>query len=491
MKLPAQYEIQPVETAPYRRLKDYVIATTGLAYYQDKDNALIELFDRRLSCLGIRNYDSYLQIIRSDNRGKAEFDALITELTIGETFFFRYTEQFDALRDNILPECIERNSVKKQLRIWSAGCANGAELYSIAILLCELLSSKLDQWEIRLIGTDINPDVIRRAKEGLYNDWMLRDLPPFLKDRYFTRPNALWKVKIPNPKWLTFSCHNLIRDPIPSLDQDIINFDLVLCRNVMIYFDRTAIKRLAIQLRNSLVDGGWLLVGHAEPSAEFNEIFLPVSAPGTTLYRKTDRDTNKDDCDVVPALFLLPAERPADRLPKSVFPYFEAPQPTSPAMQSPTTTSDEIYAESDESQNGSIARSDSHSEISEIEAFMNRGLWPDALNVANSLLKLDKLNPCLHFQRGLIMQHMGEHLEAEACLRRSIYLDRNFALAHYQLGMIRAVCNDVRGAKRCFLNTIDVLQNMTHYTALKAAENVTAGELLTLAQLQLQFLARR
>src|SRR5438270_533851 len=140
----------------YLRLKGHVIAATGLAYYADKDADLGARLARRLQARGRPDCGSYLDLLTGGSEGEAELDALIADLTIGETFFFRHREVFDALRDIVLPDLIERNRASRQLRIWSAGCSTGAEPYSVSILLRRDLAARLEGWDVTLVGTDIN-----------------------------------------------------------------------------------------------------------------------------------------------------------------------------------------------------------------------------------------------------------------------------------------------------------------------------------------------
>jgi chemotaxis protein methyltransferase CheR len=120
----------------YPRLKAHLIESTGLAYYSDKDPDLAARISRRLSKVLLRDCDSYLNLLTDHEKGQAELDELIADLTIGETYFFRYREQFDALRATVLPDIIARNRTARRLRIWSAGCATGAEAYSTLLRFC-------------------------------------------------------------------------------------------------------------------------------------------------------------------------------------------------------------------------------------------------------------------------------------------------------------------------------------------------------------------
>lgn len=140
---------RPLPDAGFPALKARIIARTGHAYYHDKDDLLWERVLRRIAATTVADSNAYLQRLEDIGRGEAEWEALEAEITIGETFFFRYVEQFDALSSRILPDLIARNRDRRRIRIWSAGCASGAEPYSVAIVLRNLLGDAWDDWQDR------------------------------------------------------------------------------------------------------------------------------------------------------------------------------------------------------------------------------------------------------------------------------------------------------------------------------------------------------
>ena len=158
----------------YPQLKELVVESTGLSYYSDKDAELARRVEHRMAVTGIHNCGSYLDILRDPARGASERDALIAEVTIGETYFFRHREHFDALRDLVLPDLVARNRANRRLRIWCAGCSDGPEPYSVAILLKREMAQQLLGWEVTILGTDINRHGLARAREGKFEEWALR-----------------------------------------------------------------------------------------------------------------------------------------------------------------------------------------------------------------------------------------------------------------------------------------------------------------------------
>ncbi|MFD0936364.1 CheR family methyltransferase, partial [Methylobacterium trifolii] len=166
----------------YAALKAQIVARTGHHYYADKDDLLFDRLRRRFKARGVDSAAAYRALLLAD---ADEWAALEAEITIGETFFFRYAEQFAALRQTILPGLIAAREAQRSLRIWSAGCSTGAEPYSVAILLHELLGDALPAWEIHILGTDISAEALATARAAEYGRWALRTLPHEERLRHF------------------------------------------------------------------------------------------------------------------------------------------------------------------------------------------------------------------------------------------------------------------------------------------------------------------
>src|SRR5215207_3329228 len=185
----------PLPDSGFPHLKSRLIERTGHFYYQDKDDLLWERVRKRLRATGLSNSIQYLNLLNDAISGPAEWGKLETEITIGETFFFRYAEQFAALRDTILPEIIARKASTRRLRIWSAGCSTGAEPYSLAILANEILGESLGTWRVSILGTDINDSFLKAARQARFGKWALRSMPNEQRDRYFVNTGKeQWEV---------------------------------------------------------------------------------------------------------------------------------------------------------------------------------------------------------------------------------------------------------------------------------------------------------
>src|SRR5262245_54755292 len=217
----------------FSELKTYVLNHTGLWYYADKDEDFASRIERRFHTVGIRRCAEYLRLLHNEPDGSREMDDLVGELTIGETYFFRQVEHFHILRDRILPELIKRNSQTRRLRIWSAGCATGAEPYSVAILLELDFADQIAGWDIAIIGTDINSEFLARARAARYAQWAFRTTPEWIKMRCFEHQGSSWVLRPEFSRHVWFQYHNLASDTHPP-GLPALPFDLILCRNVTI-----------------------------------------------------------------------------------------------------------------------------------------------------------------------------------------------------------------------------------------------------------------
>lgn len=223
--------------------------------------------DRRIHSLmqfwEVQNYDHYLELLKTDPQRYKEF---VKKLTINVSEFFRNPERFEELWQRVLPELLNRSS---HLRIWSAGCSNGAEPYSVALIIRELGAAD----RVEIFGTDIDQVILAKAREGIYEYNDLKNLPPQLITKYFVIKNNRYYLKDTVKSMVEFLNHNLLKDPFLS------SFDLIICRNVVIYFTEEAKRVLYQKFYDSLKPGGYLLVGGTEPLLNYKALgFISNSA---------------------------------------------------------------------------------------------------------------------------------------------------------------------------------------------------------------------
>lgn len=249
-----------------------ISAVTGLHIREEDKQNLSKKLHTRIKALKLSALEQYYQLLKpsnvesnSLNRCEREWQELTLLLTTGETYFFRDRGQISLLKNHILPELInsKKYEAKRSLRIWSAGCSTGEEAYSLAILIQELIP-EWNKWDILILGTDINSQSIEKAKQGIYDSWSFRMVEPKLKQRYFNQHRTAWKVDKQIRSIVKFEIGNLLNDSFPSSTSEIYNMDVILCRNVFIYFDFQTISVILKKLANTLNSGGYLIAGHSE-----------------------------------------------------------------------------------------------------------------------------------------------------------------------------------------------------------------------------------
>jgi chemotaxis protein methyltransferase CheR len=423
----------------YRRLKLRILAATGLAYFTDKDEAFAERLQRRFAARGAGDCRAYLALLEAERFRGAEMDALAEHLTIGETFFYRYAQQFQALRDRLIPEVIARNAGSRRLRIWSAGCSTGAEAYSVAALVEQALGDRLASWQVSILGTDINQAFLAQARSAVFSDWAMRDVSPADRAATVEQVEGGWRVRPALRSMVEFRQHNLMDLESQHASADGLgDFDIILCRNVMIYFDRPTLEALVPRLAERLVDRGWLLVGHAEAGDLFQSSFETVLVPGTTLYRKRA---------AVPAR--LPSLTPAmvPRLPVSAR-RFGPSAAASSARRSPSRAS---------------AATPPRAAVAPAPAAGTEACYRAAAAAAPT-------DPVAHYLLALALDQEDAAAEAEQSLRRALYLDRGFVMAHFQLGAILRRRGDFEGALKAFGNALRSLTGFDEDMMIPAAD---------------------
>lgn len=462
----------------YPRLKDHVIAATGLAYYADKDLDLASRIAQRLGRLPVAGCADYLALLANGPAGEAELDELIADLTIGETFFFRHREMFDALRDRVLPEVLARNQESRQLRIWSAGCATGAEGYSLSILLRRDLGPRLAGWNVTIVGTDINRAFLASARTGLFEEWAFRSTPADLKTSCFTPEGKSWLIKPEYREGVSFQYHNLVQHPLPSLLNNLFAFDVILCRNVTIYFSADIVQRLVEHFHQCLVDGGWLAVGHSEPNIQLFRAFRTLNAPGAVLYQKSAAEQTPWLPAPVPSIAMGPVVEPP--APLTWVP------PTLPWLEN--TAPEASSAPSDQAP--AVDLGQARDELAQIRDLADRGEWAAAAAACARELSRDKLRPAVYFYHALVLEQLGQHADGESALRRCIYLERGFVLAHYYLGLLLQKQGLLAQAARSFKNVQTLLKALAADHVFAHGDGITAAELSKLTHMHLEVLER-
>ena len=364
---------------------------------------------------------------------RAGVEQLARHLTIGETYFFREPALFDTLERDVLPPLIAaRRAAGKTLRVWSAGCCTGEELYSLAILLHRLIPDLAD-WRVTLLGTDINPQFLRKAEQGVYRDWSFRNVPDWIRRCYFDAGAIAPVLR----QGVRFDYLNLATGAFPGPDSGTPPMDLILCRNVLMYFAPACAARTVLRLRDALAGDGWLAVGVAETGHSLLNPLQPVRFGAAQLYRRSK-----------------PAAAPPPR-------WSAAPAPDAAAVSPHPRARMPDLAE-------------------RARQCADRGLLAAAGDCCAAAIARDKCDPGLRYLQALILEEQGDAAAAMGALRDALYLDQTFVLAHFTLGTLCRRNGDEREAARHFANALELLHGRAPDEPLAHAGGLRAGELADL-----------
>lgn len=257
-------------------IRDLLYRVCGIDLGEGKRGLVQTRLFARLRELQLQDYGEYLDYVLSDPSGH-ELSVMVDRLSTNKTDFFRESQHFDFLCSQVLPAVLDRGA---PLRIWSAACSSGEEPYTIAMALHEAVPD-LERRDTRILATDVSSRVLQHARRGVYSAGAVERVPPQLRQRYFRRledPTDSYQVHPSIRRYITFARLNLI-EPWPMHGP----FEVVFCRNVMIYFDLPTQEKLVNRLWELLEDGGYLFIGHSESLNRLTHRFRYI---GPSIYRK-------------------------------------------------------------------------------------------------------------------------------------------------------------------------------------------------------------
>ncbi|WP_152609795.1 protein-glutamate O-methyltransferase CheR [Geobacter sp. OR-1] len=268
----------------FRLIRDLVYNHCGMFFASDAKYLLEKRLSSRLAYHNLASYKDYYLLLKYDIRKEQEMSDLMDVLTTNETYFFREAFQLKAFTDEIVPEIVAAKSKKgdRSLRIWSAGCSTGEEPYTIAMLLLE--NPLLKDWRIEIIGTDISHRVLLQARKGVYGKGSFRATDAAYVEHYFReQEGGSYKIADQVRELVTISQLNLFDHNRLAL---LGRMDIIFCRNVIIYFDQPAKKKVVEMFCQALYPGGFLLLGHSESLMNITTLFTLRHLKNDMVYQK-------------------------------------------------------------------------------------------------------------------------------------------------------------------------------------------------------------
>jgi chemotaxis protein methyltransferase CheR len=276
---PASAQI-PIGEEEFLRFCEFLYRRTGMSFDQQKRYYVDRRLQGRMAAADARTFQAYLARLVVD---PDEFEQLINALTVNETYFFREEHQFRCLTESLLEHIVAGKRPGEAIRLWSVPCSTGEEPYSIALWLLENWA-KVDEWDIEIVGSDIDTHVLKAAEAGIYPERALMRLSEPLIRKYFTRTQDGKYVIDEDLRGSVRLSHVNIVDRQQMAQYR--NFDVIFCRNMLIYFDDSSRRLAADNLYDSLVPGGYVCLGHTESMSRISPLFQVCRFPDAIVYQK-------------------------------------------------------------------------------------------------------------------------------------------------------------------------------------------------------------
>ncbi len=396
------------------QLFDLIQTRLALALSEYRQADILEAVEALIVAGDVPDLDGLLLQLSEQPITVPLWQKFIRIVTVAETYFFRDLNQINALRYSVLPRLIEQRRAEGQLelRLWSAGCSTGEEPYTLAIVLRELIPD-FSRWNITILATDLNLDHLERAQSGIFRPWSFRaETPLEVRERWFSLEGMTYRLDRSIQAAVTFAPLNLASDDYPSFANGTTEMDVILCRNVLIYFDDATTAAVIARFRRALRPQGWLVLGHSETGHVPNQDFDPNNFENAVLYQQKSQ----------------PAE--PDRLALAV-------TETAPLVMPPPRSQPVAHSAGIE-QPGVIANSVplARDPLHQARQAADREHWQEALGYLAEAEQHQRLSPEVHYLRGVIALKQNDEPTAVEAMRRAIYCDGNFVLAHFTLGEV-------------------------------------------------------
>jgi chemotaxis protein methyltransferase CheR len=476
--------------ADFESLEEVLRTRAGLSFSKSRRGGVEVAAARVMRRLHVSDPRSFVTLVAQDG---AVFDDVMAEVTVGETYFLRDPAQFTVLRDTILPAYRQTAVAGRRFRAWSAGCASGEEPYSIAITLRE------QQIAAEVLGTDVSRARLARARRGRYGNWSLRGVPAAVTSTYFAPDGNEFVLDPAIRRSVEFRYLNLAVDAFPSIGNGVWGMDLILCRNVLIYFDQATIQRVAASLIATLSDNGWLLVGATDPPIHDYTDCEVVQTPSGLAYRR-------------PSATAVQRPRPPARAPVAV------PLPAPPAVRhervaqpeilhaalhAPLATPDTLPSSPHNEKAAALYAARNYEDVvTRLTSGATTGtLAPDEWVIyIRSLANLGRLDAAgracaaaldrfnehaeLHYLHAILIGQAGQHAESARAAKRAVYLDRSLIVAHLALGTALVRGREYARAQRVFATAERLLGEMRSEAIVPASDGEPAARLLEMTRLQ-------
>lgn len=421
--------------------------------------------------------DAYLDQLASPDASPKELGALAEQLTVGETYFFREHRQLDALFHVAVPDLLRRRQAGAPLRFLSAGCSSGEEAYTLALAI-RRYSDDVGPLNATILGIDMNPAALKKARQGSYSAWSLRATPDRIRDKWFMPAGDGFRLQPEVRSMVTFELRNLLTDDIAFWKPDA--FDIVFCRNVTIYFSPEATRAVVARLERSIVKGGFLFLGHSETLRGISEQFELMHTHETFYYRRKDLgrqvggeppsfrgfDRAKAQGDLSPSFdteaWVSAIQKSAERIEAFTKQLEGLPQPPSERTRSVSEEARraslqqamELFRAERFEEALSLLKAmraappaDPDVELLTAVIYCNQGLFSEVERICVEAARDDARGATAHYLLGLCREHEGDRRRAMEHHAAATRLDPSFAMPHLHLGLLARRAGDARTAR--------------------------------------------
>jgi chemotaxis protein methyltransferase CheR len=496
--------------ADYKPVMDLLRIRTGLSFAPGHDENAVAGICRAMARAGMQDLSPYCDLIEADADA---LDDLIIELTVGETYFFREPAQFEFIRCEVLPEIRQHRGNEHVIRVWSAGCASGEEAYSLAMLFEREGCSD----HAHILATDISRAALAKARQATYSAWSLRGQGAPAAKSYLSLHGDRYVLDDSIRRRVAFEYLNLALDVYPSFATGTWGMDLILCRNVLIYFDTGTIRTVARRIFASLADGGWLILGPSDPLlAEYAPFETKVTNAGVfyrrcgneqasvtgkrLLLESDNRATPSHDSEPLK----LEQSQGASREPLAVnrkWPVVnrdlrpanygsQIAEPCATKLSDPIAQAQTAFAQAEYRRVALLTRdltTNAAATALRVRALANFDT-AEAERECAEATKRHPLSAELQYLHSVLLLELNRDEEAAQAARRVVYLDRSLAMGHFTLGSILRRMGDLKGAQRSYRNASRLAATRPGDEVIPLSDGDCAGRLRTAAETQLALL---
>jgi chemotaxis protein methyltransferase CheR len=433
----------------------------GFHFDEDKKNRLERLLTIRMKKNGLTNEQDYLKLLCSKS-GDSERQFMIAAFTVGETYFFRNSYHWKALKNKILPQIIKRklHCDNKSLRIWSAACSSGEESYTIAMVISENIPF-YQNWQIEILATDINESSLTKARTGRYTENAFRETPDDYKEKFFSRTKGGYEVHNKYKQMIRFEQFNLIRkDCFPK---HYSCFDIIFCRNVLMYFSSAIATNIVSSMYNALNNDGYLFLGHTEGPLTKKFNFKPLSFYNSFVYQKKGVPSTQCRSDIDKKNYISQEVNLKKNRPLTCLKYSQ-PKKYPESVRQKNYFAEALHLFNTGKINAAQDMLNRNNQNQTLYSLLLVGLiyiHKKDFNAAQVIFEearlLYNLTPETHMLGAMIHEETRNFSDAINGCRNAIFLDQDFFYPHFRLGEIYRQLGDQEKMQKSFNNALRVL----------------------------------